>query len=118
MDSNAKARLALLIKQLRGNATQKEFAKMIGVTYGAIQSWEDAEVTPGASNLTKIAKIAGFSLEELMSYLEGEEDKQIDDSINYLAVAQKVDSMSITELTYIYRAVSDRLVAIAESVGK
>jgi transcriptional regulator with XRE-family HTH domain len=120
MKQESKQRLAELVKRLRGRATQKEFAKRLGVTSGAIQAWENGEVTPGASNLVRIAKEAGYTLEELMTYLDVEthsleadslEPSEIDHLIN------KIATMPAKQLAQVGRVVSDRLVAIAESSG-
>ena len=70
MNESAKTRLAQLVKKLRRSDTQKEFAKRLGVTYGAVQSWENAEVVPGVHNLAKIAAEADMSLSQLMLYLD------------------------------------------------
>lgn len=119
MDSNAKRRFAELIKSLRGELTQKEFAHILGVTYGAIQAWENEEVSsPSSSNLAKIANYAGMTIEQLMAVVNGEADTAINNAVNPLYVVTQLNKMSIQDLTHLYRAVSDRLVAIAESAGR
>lgn len=119
MDSNAKRRFAELIKSLRGELTQKEFAHILGVTYGAIQAWENEEVSnPSSSNLAKIANYAGMTIEQLMATVNGEADTAINNAVNPLYVVTQLNKMSIQDLTHLYRAVSDRLVAIAESAGR
>ena len=118
MDDQAKQRLAEFIKSLRGDLTQKEFAKSIGVTHGAIQSWENAEVTPSSINLVKIADYTGLSLQELMSMLNGTDIGSSKTEANPLYVVSQLNKMSVKDLTHLYRAVSDRLVAIAESAGR
>lgn len=110
MDAKAKERLAKLIKDLRKGLSQKEFAKSLGVTYSAIQSWENAEVTPSSENLIKISKAAGYSLEELISFLNGQPVER-PSSIEKL-VAQ-IQTMPTKELAAVARAVGDRLSAIA-----
>jgi transcriptional regulator with XRE-family HTH domain len=119
MDSNAKRRFAELIKSLRGNLTQKEFAHILGVTYGAIQGWENEEVNnPSSANLAKIANYAGLTIEELMATVNGQSVPEINNEVNPLYVMSQLKNMSIKDLTQLYRAVSDRLVAIAESAGR
>lgn len=118
MDYQAKQRLAELIKGLRGELTQREFAKRLGVTYGAIQSWENAEVTPSSTNLVKIADYTGLSLQELMSRVNGSEIGQGKSEKNPLNVVSQLNQMSVRDLAQLYRAVGDRLVAIAESAGR
>jgi transcriptional regulator with XRE-family HTH domain len=119
MDSNAKRRLSQLVKELRGDLTQKEFAHILGVTYGAIQGWENEEVNnPSSVNIAKIAHHAGMSVEQLMARLEGKADSEIKNDVNPLYVVSQLNQMSVKDLTHLYRAVSDRLVAIAESAGR
>ncbi len=119
MDSNAKRRFAELIRSLRGNLTQKEFAHILGVTYGAIQAWENEEVNnPSSANLAKIANYAGLTIEDLMANVNGCGDSEINNSVNPLYVIGQLKDMSVKDLAQLYRAVSDRLVAIAESAGR
>lgn len=119
MDSNAKKRFAEIIKSLRGELTQKQFAHILGVTYGAIQSWEKAEVNnPSSANLAKVANYAGLTFEQLMANVNGKPVPVIQRAVNPLYVVTQLKDMSVTDLTHLYRAVSDRLVAIAESAGR
>jgi transcriptional regulator with XRE-family HTH domain len=112
MTQESKERLSALIKRLRGALTQKEFAKRLGVTTGAIQAWENAEVTPGGNNLLRIAREAGYTLEDLMIYLEGENPALEPGEIEHLI--RRIYTMPPKQLARIGRVVSDRLVAIAE----
>ena len=119
MDGNAKRRLSELIKSLRDDLTQKEFAHILGVTYGAIQGWENEEVNnPSSANLAKIARHAGLTIEQLTARLEGKSGLEIKNDVNPLYVVTQLKTMSIQDLTHLYRGVSDRLVAIAESAGR
>jgi transcriptional regulator with XRE-family HTH domain len=118
MNHLSKLKLGNLVKQLRGNQTQKEFAKRLGVTHGAIQSWENGEVTPGSVNLSRIAREGGYTLTELMDYLEGNsKHSQTDSNISVERLVAEVRYMPAKDLAMLGRAVSDRLYAIAESVG-
>lgn len=114
MKQESKKRLSELIKQIRGTSTQKEFAKRLGVTTGAIQAWENAEVTPGGSNLMRIAKESGTTLEELIAYLEGETTALNSTEIEIDYLVRRIATMPPKQLALIGRVVSDRLVAIAE----
>jgi transcriptional regulator with XRE-family HTH domain len=119
MDSSAKRKFAELVKRLRGDLTQKEFADILGVTYGAIQGWENEAVNnPSSANLAKIAHHAGLTIEQLMARLEGKNDSDIKNDVNPLYVVNQLKTMSVKDLTHLYRAVSDRLVAIAEGAGR
>lgn len=119
MNSNAKKRFAEIIRSLRGELTQKEFAQILGVTYGAIQAWEKEEVNnPSSANLAKIANYVGLTFEQLMASVNGESVPEIQKTVNPLYVTTQLKTMSIEDLTHLYRAVSDRLVAIAESASR
>jgi transcriptional regulator with XRE-family HTH domain len=68
-DNLAKERLAQLIKELRGDTTQREFAKLLGTSYTAIQDWEKQIRLPKEKNLKRIAQLKGWTEEELLHYL-------------------------------------------------
>lgn len=65
-------RLALLLKELRGNCSFREFAAIIGTTHTNVRQWESGKGEPRLRVLGKIAALRGWTLDELMIYLEGE----------------------------------------------
>lgn len=69
---SAEERLAVLIKRLRGDKSQRQFAKVLGVSYAAVRSWEESESMPGLKSLEKIADYSNQTLEELLEYLKDE----------------------------------------------
>lgn len=71
LDNNqvAKQRLAQLVKELRGQSTQREFARLLGTSYTAIQDWEKQVRLPRGANLQRIAEMKGWSQEEIMRFL-------------------------------------------------
>lgn len=68
-DELAKERLALLLKELRGERTQREFAKHLGTSYTSLQDWEKKIRLPREKNLILIAKLKGWSQDELLRFL-------------------------------------------------
>lgn len=65
-------RLAALLKALRGNCSFREFAATIGTTHTNVRQWESGKGEPRLRVLGKIAAQRGWTLDELMVYLEGE----------------------------------------------
>lgn len=65
-------KLATLIKELRGSRSYRDFAEMIGATHTDVRRWESGKGEPRLRVLGKIAAIRGWTLDELMVYLEGE----------------------------------------------
>ncbi len=65
-------RLAVLLKELRGNCSFREFAATIGTTHTNVRQWESGKGEPRLRVLGKIAAQRGWTLDELMVYLEGE----------------------------------------------
>lgn len=53
------------LRQLRGNASQKEAAEAIGITTSALSMYENGCRTPRDHIKIKIAKYYGVSVEEL-----------------------------------------------------
>lgn len=68
-DELARKRLAQLIRELRGQTTQREFAKQLGTSYTAVQDWEKQIRLPKEINLKRIAQLKGWTQEELLHYL-------------------------------------------------
>ena len=64
-------KLATLIKELRGNCSFREFAATIGTTHTNVRQWEFGKGEPSLRVLRKIAAQRGWTLDELMVYLEG-----------------------------------------------
>ncbi|MDJ0578162.1 MAG: helix-turn-helix transcriptional regulator, partial [Xenococcaceae cyanobacterium MO_234.B1] len=61
MDNLAQERLSRLIKKLRGDRSQRSFAKSLGVSYASIRTWEEGESMPGIASLQKIAEYSNQS---------------------------------------------------------
>lgn len=65
-------KLATLLKELRGNCSFRDFAEKIGATHTDVRRWESGKGEPRLRVLGKIAALRGWTLDELMVYLEGE----------------------------------------------
>lgn len=65
-------RLVALLKELRGNSSYREFAATIGTTHTNVRQWESGKGEPRLRVLGKLAALRGWTLDELMIYLEGE----------------------------------------------
>lgn len=65
-------KLAALLKELRGNCSFREFAATIGTTHTNVRQWESGKGEPRLRVLRRIAAKRGWTLDELMVYLEGE----------------------------------------------
>jgi transcriptional regulator with XRE-family HTH domain len=61
VDISAEERLSSLIRKLRGDKSQRQFAKSLGVSYAAVRSWEESESMPGLTSLGKIADYSHLS---------------------------------------------------------
>jgi transcriptional regulator with XRE-family HTH domain len=67
--SDKTRRLARIITELRRDESQVKFAKRIGVDRSTISVWESAKAYPDSENLAKIARLKGWNLEQLQTYL-------------------------------------------------
>lgn len=114
MNTETKQKLSQLVKKARGDKSQRAFAISLGVSSTAVQHWENGTSMPEAKHLSQIANAAGYSLSQVMAYLDGAELPQLDITTE---VVSYVNKMSFKQLTVVTRAVADRYSAIAESVG-
>lgn len=71
MDAEIRQRLSEVIKKARGSRSQRQFAKALGVSYGAVRSWEECESLPGLESMEAIAQTLGYSLEDFIAHIRG-----------------------------------------------
>lgn len=72
VDVSPREKLAILLKQLRGERSQRSFAKLLGVSNQAVQNWEKQRAWPDDENLQRLAQMKGWTLEQLKTHLNGE----------------------------------------------
>ncbi len=72
VDVSPRERLANLLKELRGERSQRSFAKLFGVSNQTVQNWEKQRAWPDDENLERLAKLKGWTLEQLKTHLNGE----------------------------------------------
>lgn len=63
--------LAILLKEVRGERSLREFAELIGATHVSLRAWESGKGEPRMRVLGKIAQMKGWTLDQMESYLEG-----------------------------------------------
>jgi transcriptional regulator with XRE-family HTH domain len=108
----ARERLSRFVLEARGSVPQREFARRLGVSLGALQAWEEARSLPGTKNLTKIAASAGQTTEALLGYLQG---NPLPRSNDVGQVLNQIEVMPDWEFAQVMKAVSNRLCRVAEA---
>jgi len=114
MNLESRERLATLIKQARTGMNKSAFADLLGVSHTAVGSWENGVYMPDVKSLLRIADILGLSVEDLVCVVEGKPAKT-SRGLELSEILNQIKHMPFKELVKIERAVSDRLVAIAEA---
>lgn len=84
VDVSPREKLANLLKELRGERSQRSFAKLLGVSNQAVQNWEKQRAWPDDENLQRLAELKGWTLEQLKTHLNGE--TTADESVSCVAV--------------------------------
>ncbi len=117
MSIEGRQQFADLINRLvNETGSRRAFARKIGVTSSAVSGWQECRSIPDLENLTAIASYSGYSIQELQNMLIG---KTTSSQVNEITqIKNKIQTMKVGDLTDVYRLVSDRLVAIAESAGR
>ena len=117
MTIEGRQRFADLINRLVNEVgSRRAFARNIGVTSSAVSGWQECKSIPDLENLTSIASYSGYSIQELQNMLLG---KTLPNQVSEITqIKNKIQTMKVDDLTQVYRLVSDRLVAIAESAGR
>ena len=113
--SECGARVSDLVKLARGEMSQRAFGMEMGVSSTAVQHWEKGISIPETKHLSNIAGRAGYTLQQAMSYIDGGDLPEAD---MVVLMTRQIRNLSLKQIALIDRAVSDRLVAIAESAGR
>ena len=85
-DATSKQRLANLVRELRGERSQRSFAKLFSVSNQAIQYWEKERTWPDDDNLQRLAELKGWTLLQLQAYLEGK--PRADEGLNCTDISE------------------------------
>lgn len=115
MKDERKSRIADLVVKARGDMSQNKFAELLGVVSGTLQGWELGRSEPKLEHLETIAASAGYKVEDVVAYISGE---QLPKPVSEEFILKRIKYMQPKQIAVVGRAVSDRLVAIAESVGR
>jgi hypothetical protein len=86
-------RLAALLKELRGDVSQRAFSKQNGIHYAAWRGWEGKEAVPNYDNLFKIASLAGMNMNEFYAYLRTGE--RVPDTIDIAVLTSYLQGMPV-----------------------
>ena len=113
--SECGARVSKLVKLARGEMSQRAFGLELGVSSTAVQHWENGVSMPEMKHLSSIASKAGYTLQQVQDYLESGD---LPDSDIVTQMTRQIKKLSLKQIALIDRAVSDRLMAIAESAGR
>jgi len=108
-------KLSEIIKTARGAMSQRAFGKLLGVSATAVQLWERGDTVPDTENLGKLAARAGYTLEEFLSFLDGNPVSQAPE-IN--DIVKKIQFLPLSQVALIGKAVADRFAASAEAAGE
>lgn len=109
----SRERLAKIVRNTRGEQTQRAYAKKLNVSYAAIQDWEKAKTIPGTDNLEKIARSAGLTLQELIEYLEHGYNE--DERVPTTTILREIDSMPVEDFMKVADVVFTRLKQVTKS---
>ena len=115
MKIESKEKLIEIIKQARGSMSQRAFAKFLGVSATAVQLWEKGVNIPDTEYLAKIAPRAGYSLEELLSCLEG---KPVQEASDLSVILRQINHMPLSQVAQVMTAAANRLATAVESSEK
>lgn len=115
MKDERKSRIADLVVKARGEMSQNKFAELLGVASGTLQAWELGKSEPKLDHLETIASAAGYKVEDVIAYISGE---QLPKPVSEDFIVKRIKYMQPKQIAVLGRAVSDRLVAIAESAGR
>ncbi|MBW4661005.1 MAG: helix-turn-helix domain-containing protein [Drouetiella hepatica Uher 2000/2452] len=110
MDSETRERLIKVVKLARGSMSQRQFAKLLGVSSTAVQLWEKGETMPDTKNLAQIATRAGYTIEGLVEYLTGHKMPEFEEG-EVDKILRQVQLMPLQQVAVIGQAIAERFVS-------
>ncbi|MDZ8077802.1 MAG: helix-turn-helix domain-containing protein [Nostoc sp. SerVER01] len=113
MNIESREKLIEIIKLARGSMSQRAFGKLLGVSATAVQLWEKGVNVPDTEYLAKIAARAGYTLQELLSCLDG---KPIQETSDLSLILRQIQHMPLSQVAQIVQAAADRFAAVAEAL--
>jgi transcriptional regulator with XRE-family HTH domain len=99
-----KVRLKNLVKEARGERSQREFAKYLGVAQPTVSDWERGNYAPSLENTEILAKCLGITLTEFIARAEGRSV-----ATDFEALLEAVNLLDWRQLAKIQRAIADRM---------
>ncbi len=106
MNLEMRQRLALLLKQLRGDRSQRQYApelcrelQLLGasaISYSALRGYEESQAEPGVEFLEVVARLRGWDLSRLMAYLRGNERVE-SQPVSVEGMKQQIQGLSLVE---------------------
>ena len=99
-----KVRLKRLIREARGDRSQREFAKFLGVSQPTISDWETGNYAPSLENTEVLARCLGIDLTEFVARAEGRSM-----ATNFESLLEAVTVLDWPQLAKIQRAIADRM---------
>jgi transcriptional regulator with XRE-family HTH domain len=112
-DKLARARLSELLRELRGSSSQREFAKLLGTSYTAVQDWEKQIRFPKEHNLKRIAKLKGWTQEKLVRHLFLPDEQHETSAVDPLeAILAQIPNLSSVQMQVLHSHLNAQLVAI------
>ncbi len=115
MNIESRQKLVEIIKFARGSMSQRAFGKLLGVSATAVQMWEKGVKVPDTENLAQIAAKAGYTLEEVVSCLEG---KPVPETSDVSQILRQIKHMPLSHVAMISQAAAERFAAAAETLGE
>lgn len=105
-------RLAKLLKSKRDelDLSQRGLAARLGFRQATIHQWESEKADPDVDSLEKIAEFCGYSMQELWSYLNGN-DRALD-KWDLNKVLKVIDSMPREDVAKIGSMVMQKLAQV------
>lgn len=71
VDDGFLKRLSEAVHEIRGDQSQRQFARRMQVSQSTVQQWENGKNVPSLENLEKIARLKGMLVEDFVAYLYG-----------------------------------------------
>ena len=110
VDEGFLKRLGEVVHEIRGDQSQRQFARKMQVSQSTVQQWENGRNVPSLENLEKIARLKGMLVEDFIAFLYGRSHGPTRENI-----LARLEVMQLEELGQVLHLIGDRI-ALPEGI--
>jgi len=108
LDESVLERLTEIVREVRGDRSQRDLADLFAVSQSTIHGWETGKSLPDLRNLEKIARLRGQLTEQLVADLYGRNTQA--------SIQQQIESMNNRERAWLLMLIAQSFIDVEAEI--